>query len=152
MNYIKNITANILVLVFGYIGMLSLNFLDQYLNIYKFKPLIFLGMIIIISGMIIRVWASIEFSKNKVEILEMNNHPKLVISGPFKFSRNTLYIGIILVSFGFVLLAGSVLGLFLITIFFIFWNLLIKYKEEPDLKKQFGKEFDDYKLKVNRWI
>lgn len=102
--------------------------------------------------MVVRIWATIAFSKNKVEILNMNSHPKLVTSGPYKYSRNPLYIGILLVTVGFVLIAGSHTGFLLTILFFVFWNQLIKNKEEPDLKKKFGKEFDNYMLKVNRWI
>jgi len=63
-----------------------------------------------------------------------------------------MYVGILIITLGFVLTAGSFTGLFLTSLSFIFWNFLIIHKEEPNLEKQFGEEFLNYKLKVHRWI
>src|SRR3989344_3311614 len=153
MNYFRNIVVNILVLICGYLGMLLLQYLNQYLNLPTFQLPMYVGILIVVIGVIIRIWATISFSKSKVEILGMlwiDNNRKLVISGPYQYSRNPLYIGIILITLGFSFLAESHVGLIFTLLFFIFWNHLIKYREEPKLEKIFGSEYVDYKSRVNR--
>lgn len=148
----NNIIANILVLVFGYLELRFLKFFDESFNVLVFVPQVYIGLSVIFVGVVIRILATLEFKRNKVNILEINTSPNLVTSGIYKYSRNPLYIGIIFVTIGFVLISGSVAGLLFIVPFIIFWDLLIRYKEEPELKNRFGNEFDNYKLKVNRWI
>ena len=155
MNYFRNISANILVFACGYLGMLFLQRLNQYLNIASFQLPVYIGNLLIVIVVSIRIWASIAFSKSKVEIFGMlgiDDHRKLIISGPYQYSRNPLYVGIVLITLGFALLAGSFVGLILTFLFFIFWDYLIKSREEPELENIFGDEYLNYKLKVNRWI
>jgi protein-S-isoprenylcysteine O-methyltransferase Ste14 len=149
---IKNIVANILVLVLGYTGMILLINIDTIFVTKTFTPLPIAGILLIIFGIAIRIWSTVAFSKKNVEILEMNKHPALVTSGPYKYSRNPLYIGILAVTLGFVFLAGSWIGVIFTVLFGIFWNMLIKYREEKNLKLLFGKEFSDYMAKTRRWL
>lgn len=148
----NNIIANMIVLFFGYIGLRLLQFFDKTFNVLSFTPKVYIGVLFIFVGVIIRILATLEFTRNKVEILKVNTPSILVTSGIYKYSRNPLYLGIIFVTLGFVLISGSVAGLLFVILFFVFWNLLIKYKEEPELKNKFGNKFENYKLKVSRWI
>lgn len=154
MLYFRNFVANIIVLCVGYIGMLILKYIDVSLGIPTFQPLITVGIIVIALGVLLRIWASISFSKQKVEILSfgLREPPQLVVSGPYKYSRNPLYVGILLITLGFVLISGSVTGICFTFLFFLFWNALLQKKEEPYLLKKFGDEYKSYLLKVNRWI
>ena len=69
MLYFRNFIANILVLFFGYMGMLILKYLDNYFDIPSFQLPLYIGIITIVMGVLLRIWASVSFSKQKVEIL-----------------------------------------------------------------------------------
>ena len=57
----------------------------------------FIGFLIIFSGILIRVWASGYLKKRK----------KLAVSGPYRFTRNPLYLGTILIGVGFWVMSDS---------------------------------------------
>ena len=52
-------------------------------------------------------------------MLGIDDHRKLIISGPYQYSRNPLYVGIVLITLGFALLAGSFVGLILTFYFYL---------------------------------
>ena len=77
---------------------------------------------------------------------------KLVVSGLYKFSRNPMYIGVMLMLIGeAVLFSSSSLWLYTI-IAFIAFNLFIIYHEEPRLKRDFGTEYQQYLKTARRWL
>src|SRR5687768_254460 len=77
---------------------------------------------------------------------------KLVITGLYRYSRNPMYVGVILILFGeAVIMQSIVLGIYLLLIFLLF-NLFIIFHEEPRLHRAFGSEYFEYKKSVSRWI
>lgn len=74
----------------------------------------------------------------------------LVTSGPFSFSRNPLYVGFLLIYFGFAIAIKSWLIILRIPLVFYFYKSAVK--EEILLEKMFGKEYVEYKKKVPRFV
>ena len=76
----------------------------------------------------------------------------LVIIGLYRYSRNPMYISIIIILAGWALYSGSPLlatySLLLATAFY----LRVVFGEELILAKQFGNEWIDYVKKVPRWL
>lgn len=78
---------------------------------------------------------------------------KLITTGPFSFVRNPLYIGNFFLSVGITISANVNIYFTLIFIaFFAFQYTLVVRWEESNLKKVFGKEFEEYMVKVPRWV
>lgn len=75
---------------------------------------------------------------------------ELVVEGPFSYSRNPIYLGIMLMSFGMAIALRSAF-IFLI---FIFYNQLLAHVivEEKNLTKVFGKKYRDYLESVPRFL
>jgi len=77
---------------------------------------------------------------------------KLVIRGPYIYTRNPMMVAVCLVLSGEALLFASVpLGLWFLT-FLGLCLILIPFWEEPDLEKRFGESYRQYKQKVPRWF
>lgn len=77
---------------------------------------------------------------------------KLVIKGLYKFSRNPMYIGVVLILTGEAIFFNSFnLWVYLSFVFLVF-NLFITLVEEPRLKKDFNEEYLQYCQKVRRWL
>lgn len=109
------------------------------------------GIIMIVFGFVLIVWAVRTIVKAKTPI-EPRRRPKtLVRTGPFKFSRNPIYTGMLLVLLGFAWSSQTVSAL-LAPLFFFF---LIKYRfilgEETRLREEFGQEAEDYFANTRRW-
>ena len=81
------------------------------------------------------------------------DHPKtLVVRGLYRYVRNPMYVGVLLVLIGEVLLFRSVTLVWYALIFFGVVNLNILLYEEPNLKHRFAESFDEYRKKVRRWV
>jgi protein-S-isoprenylcysteine O-methyltransferase Ste14 len=72
--------------------------------------------------------------------------------GPFRFSRNPLYIGLIALDIGGALLWPSAWALLLVPVgvALLFWGAIAP--EERYLSAKFGAEYDAYRRKVRRWL
>jgi protein-S-isoprenylcysteine O-methyltransferase Ste14 len=77
---------------------------------------------------------------------------KLVISGLYKFSRNPMYIGVMLILVGECAFFSSISLLIYSTFVFIAFNLFILFHEEPRLENDFGAEYQQYRKTVRRWL
>ncbi|UCC40515.1 MAG: isoprenylcysteine carboxylmethyltransferase family protein [Candidatus Aminicenantes bacterium] len=117
----------------GFIGIL--------LAIVLAKPdltLILIGIAICLSGLFIRTWASGHLRKEK----------ELTIHGPYKYTRNPLYLGNLIVGISVVVCSRSMWILaFFLAYFLLFYPIAIKNEKER-MKKLFPQEYEDYKKKV----
>lgn len=76
----------------------------------------------------------------------------MVTSGMYKISRNPMYLGMLIMLFGFAIYLGQLTPFLVIPAFyFVITEMQIKPEEEI-LEKKFGKEYLDYKTKVRRWL
>jgi len=77
---------------------------------------------------------------------------KLVISGLYKYSRNPMYWGVMLILTSEAIFFESP-GLWIYALFiFIAFYLFIVLVEEPRLRKDFGEQYEEYRKSVRRWI
>jgi protein-S-isoprenylcysteine O-methyltransferase Ste14 len=77
---------------------------------------------------------------------------ELVATGIYKYVRNPMYVGVILMLFAeFLWLGYWYLFLYMI-LFFIVVHIFVTRYEEPTLKKKFGKSYSKYLEAVPRWI
>jgi len=112
-----------------------------------------IGIFFIIFGICLNnIWVPIRFKKEKTTF-DPNAIPrKLVMDGPFRFTRNPTYLGMVLIMIGLSILLG-VLSTFIIpVIFIILTDRTVIRLEERKLEKKFGKKYLKYKRRVRRWI
>lgn len=77
---------------------------------------------------------------------------KLIYKGPYKYTRNPMYIGHLLIFLGEFLFFGQLTLLLYLFLAGVGFNFLVIKWEEPQLKKRLGKEYEDYLEKVPRWF
>lgn len=106
-------------------------------------PGIVIGLILIIIGEAIRIWAAGHLQKNEV----------LTVSGPYSYVKNPLYIGSILITSGFCILADNIYILTASMFMFCFHYIPYKKRVEGDrLRRLFGQKYEDYDEKVPEYI
>jgi hypothetical protein len=76
----------------------------------------------------------------------------LVISGPYKITRNPMYFGLALVYLGITIAGQSVWALILLPVVLAIIQRRAIEPEEPFLEKRFGSNYIGYKEKVRRWL
>ena len=76
---------------------------------------------------------------------------RLVVSGPYRYVRNPMYIGVALALAGATLFYRSLALLGYATLFVVVVHLFIVTYEEPTLRSTFGQDYEVYSSRVNRW-
>jgi protein-S-isoprenylcysteine O-methyltransferase Ste14 len=96
-------------------------------------------------------WAAVEFRRYRTTILPLRQPTSLLCRGPFRFSRNPIYLGLLALTF-VPWLGWGRLGLLLapVEFFAIINGLEIPY-EEAKLRGIFGEAYNEYARRVRRW-
>lgn len=150
------ILSIILSYVIAYVGLeVFLNFFFP-VDISITFPYNLCGLLVSVLGFMLIIWANYTLlfvGKIGLRAREPFHTPhSLVLEGPYKFSRNPIYLSVIIMLFGLAILLGS-LTLFIISIalFLIFRTWFISW-EEKKLEEEFGEEYLEYKRRVRRWL
>ena len=113
----------------------------------------FSGLLVFVTGFVIMLICIVSFAvKGRGTLSPADPTKKLVVSGLYKFSRNPMYIGVIMILTGEAIFFQSVsLWIYLLAVN-IGFNVFILLHEEPRLQRDFGEEYKKYCQKVRRWI
>lgn len=113
-----------------------------------------IGSISIIFGLIVILSAIILFKKNKTTISPLNpsNATKLIVHGLYNFSRNPMYLGLLLVLSGISIIQNPIGGLLFVSSFILYLNHFQIIPEENAMLDLFKDDFLKYKENVRRWI
>lgn len=76
----------------------------------------------------------------------------MVKSGVYRFSRNPMYLGLLLLLFCESFILGNMSSAIGIVLFILYMNRFQIQPEEKALLERFGDEYLNYKAKVRRWI
>jgi protein-S-isoprenylcysteine O-methyltransferase Ste14 len=76
----------------------------------------------------------------------------IVTSGPFRFSRNPLYVGLTLVYFGLTLAFNTWWGLVVLVPLLIIMHTGVVLREERYLEQKFGETYRQYCSRVRRYV
>ena len=113
-----------------------------------------LSIVILFIGIIFIISAVIQFVDRKTTVNPTKPYKTttLVITGTYKITRNPMYLGMLLIIISFAFYKTSIISLILIPIFIFYINKFQIEPEEYEMRKKFGKEYEDYCKKVDRWI
>ncbi|MAV69798.1 MAG: hypothetical protein CMG04_03210 [Candidatus Marinimicrobia bacterium] len=113
-----------------------------------------LGIFTIIVGLVCILSAINLFKKYKTTITPLNpsSATNLITNGIYKFSRNPMYLGMLLILAGISIMVNPIGGLLLMLIFLTYINKFQIIPEEKAMADLFKDEFLEYKEKVRRWI
>ncbi len=112
----------------------------------------FSGIVLIVLGVAMAVWGSRAFDKVGTPVKPFETSTKLVTHGLYRFTRNPMYLGMVLVLLGTGFFLGSLSPLLVIPVFIWLINRVFVIAEEKMLEEVFGDEYLEYKKKVGRWI
>lgn len=110
------------------------------------------GLLPVIIGVAIAVVASNMFSQVKTTIKPYEESGFLVTDGTFRFSRNPMYLGMVLVLIGVATFLGTLTPYLVIPVFFFLITTIFIRVEEKMLEEKFGQAYLDYQRHVRRWI
>lgn len=111
-----------------------------------------LGVALVILGLATVIWGSATMRRAGTNIPP--NRPALVMvtRGPFRFSRNPLYLGLHVAFIGLSLIANSVWGALLFVPLFIVMHYGVILREERYLEAKFGASYEQYRAAARRYF
>ena len=113
-------------------------------------PLI--GLVPALIGFSLAVRGSRQFAQVETNIVPFTAASSLVTTGVFRYSRNPMYLGMVLFLAGTALLLNH-MALWLIVVAFSLWlRLAFIGKEEQQMVHTFGDKYLAYRAKVRRWL
>jgi protein-S-isoprenylcysteine O-methyltransferase Ste14 len=112
-----------------------------------------LGIALVVLGLVPAIWAVTLFRREGTEINPTSAaNSALVTGGPFRFTRNPMYLGLVIETLGIALWVGA-WPMFLAPIAtFALSNWVHIPFEESKMRRQFGEDFDAYAGRVRRWL
>jgi protein-S-isoprenylcysteine O-methyltransferase Ste14 len=111
------------------------------------------ALLVLAVGAIIYAWCVWDFATFGRGTPAPIDAPKQLVSrGLYRYTRNPMYVGVLTVILGWVLMfRAPVLILYALMIGGCF-QLFIVFYEEPHLRREFGKGYDEYCAQVGRWL
>ena len=111
-----------------------------------------LAGLLLTIGFLLRVWATYHFYEHHMRVISIVPQNALITTGPYRITRNPLYIGgIVFIFLGAVLLLGSPSGILLTALNVVLVDFIIR-REEKQLEREFGEEWVRYRNQVRRWL
>ena len=105
-----------------------------------------------IGGLIVLACAAVFVARGRGTPAIFDPPRKFVGGGPYKFVRNPMYIGGLILLAGFGLYQRSLAILLFTVVVFALFHLYVVFVEEPGLEARFGESYFAYKQSVNRWL
>lgn len=109
--------------------------------------------VLLCLGTALLLWCVREFYVAGRGTLAPWNPPRrLVTSGPYRITRNPMYLGVDLILVGWCALWSSCALIIYAALFMIGFHLRVLLVEEPWARRRFGTEWDAYQARVPRWL
>jgi protein-S-isoprenylcysteine O-methyltransferase Ste14 len=111
-----------------------------------------LGLALLALGVVPGVWAMLWMRRTRQHPDPRRPTPELIVGGPFRFSRNPIYLGLALLQAGIGLSTGNLWILLLLAPTLWILQREVIEKEEAYLERKFGDAFRVYQGSVRRWL
>jgi protein-S-isoprenylcysteine O-methyltransferase Ste14 len=110
------------------------------------------GGFIITIAIALALWSLIQFHREGTDVRPDRPDDVLLTSGPYRFTRNPLYIVLTLAQVTAAVWLDSLWVLLLTPVSVIVISRYAIAREERYLEKLFGQDYLDYKKRVRRWL
>ena len=111
-----------------------------------------LGALLVLACVALSVWSFRHFWAAGTSVVPIRPTTALVVHGPYRFTRNPMYLGLLLAYTGLACLFGLVwpllLGPAVVWVVYV-WVIA---PEERYLAEKFGEEYHRYRARVRRWV
>ena len=113
-----------------------------------------LSVLVLILGLACAIPSFKLFARYKTTIspLKPSDATALVTEGMYRYSRNPMYLGLLLLTIASTIWFGTWFGIIINILFIFLINFLQIIPEEEALLEIFGEEYEEYKKNVRRWI
>jgi len=112
----------------------------------------FAGFGLVVAGLLLELSSASIFLSRRTTIIPFGTAAHLVSSGPFRFTRNPMYLGLALIYVGVAGILYELWPLGLLPLPVLVMDRIVIPFEEARLQAVFGDVFQKYCARVRRWI
>jgi protein-S-isoprenylcysteine O-methyltransferase Ste14 len=116
------------------------------------RPVQAAGLLLILAGAGAFIWGLATFARARTGIMLWTPARRLITDGPYKWSRNPMYVGCVAVYVGAALAFGVYVALLLLPLVIALVTILVIRREERYMEMTFGSEYLAYRRQVSRWL
>lgn len=111
-----------------------------------------IGVALLGLGFILGLSAFVQFWRKHTSVMPYSPTTAIIQSGPFRLTRNPLYVAMTLLYVGVALIMNAAWPLLLLPLVLLIVHRGVIQREERYLEQKFGDEYISYKSRVRRWI
>lgn len=104
------------------------------------------------TGIIMIVWAERLFHANRVGVCPFSDAPVLIRRGPYRFTRNPMYLGLVTIHVALAIATGAFANIWSSLAFAMWLHYEYVLPEEAFLRSRFRHAFDAYAEETPRWL
>jgi protein-S-isoprenylcysteine O-methyltransferase Ste14 len=112
----------------------------------------FAGGAVILAGVGLAAWSIVWFRRKKTGLKPFSESTALVLEGPYRFTRNPIYVGFTLLLTGVALALGAVSSLIAVPLYVAIIHFRFILPEEAHMESAFGEQYLELKKRVRRWL
>ena len=113
---------------------------------------LWVGVVLFTAGAVIAGWGLVTFRRARTTTVPGKSSSRLVTWGPYRFSRNPMYVGLATAYLGEAFLLRQVWPAALLPIVLAYMNWVVIPVEQARLTEVFGTEYAAYQRRVRRWF
>ena len=113
---------------------------------------VMVGWMVVAAGGILIAWGMLTFVRARTAIIPNHAASRIVDSGPYRFTRNPMYVGFTTCFLGIMLLLNSWWPLVILPFCHLALRHLVVAREERYLSEAFGADYKAYQERVRRWL
>ena len=110
------------------------------------------GLLLTFMGFLLGIGAFIEFRRARTTLDPHGSSRQVVNSGIYRFTRNPIYLGFLLMLIGLPLNSGLIWGIVLAPLYILTMTRLVIEREEAYLEDKSKDQYTSYKSRVRRWL
>lgn len=136
----------------GLMGLAFLTHLLPFMRVFEFR-IVDVGAVFCLAGLGVLLWAFFLFKQHGNDVLPTAPKAALLLTkGPYIFTRNPMYVGMVVIMLGAAFLFGTLPFFVAAALFYFILNSVHIPFEEHKLENQFGDAYRAYMKHTRRWI
>jgi protein-S-isoprenylcysteine O-methyltransferase Ste14 len=140
------------VFVLGYLLGAAIELVRRSVPAAAFPGAGFIGAVVFAIGAVIAGSGLVTFRRAKTTTVPGEKSAQLVTWGPYRFTRNPMYVGLTVAYLGEALILRQIWPLLFLPVVLAYVNWVVIPLEETRLLEVFGADYDRYRARVRRWI
>lgn len=117
-----------------------------------FNLQVIIGVLLAVGGIWLAAVARRLFEREGTNVVPTQPALKIVTSGPYRFTRNPMYLGMVLALLGVSLVFSLEWGVIATPVLWLALDRLIVVREEAYLRRKFGPEYETLLKRTRRWL